>query len=578
MNGASPLTDKDVDQEARDQGISERIRKIVHPTKYEEIEQTRNIAQAARIRNENLGLRFEQQSKRRRSIAREQLDQLFSKLRADNVQLTRAQYAEFIEGYSITKDIKGCLSVLREMRENSITPTLAQYNLVLKMAADDGYIKAIYDAGEEMRIAGIRDTDSNYLSFFNQLLVCLGRCAHTEHAYSVYLEMKQRGLVPQRNGYHELILKLGDIGEVGLAFDALQEALGNAMSFEQSTYLGLLRSAGTAMHYDAYRFCYTQLTTVFGSQLTEGDYEAGLSIGARQGDLSLVKDIVRRLEQSNYYLEEYHFEPLFECLVTNRQWSAAFKALHMMREGSLGTTPATLRNLTRALAAEPAQAEELVDSVFALLVDNRADFPKAADTTTVNALIRALAHSGCLDAAIDRLDRWYPQLDLKRDIDTYVYLLEGCAKMKNMDVAEAAMTKLLDSDRLQPNKKVYELMIHVSLNQFNYEDAFVYLESMKAHHMLPDWKTYSKIVRRCARVRDPRAKIALEEMRSLGYVVTPLLQAFASTSGKSVRHAPSPKRSHANLDDKQESSKAGGSSADDIFDLSDLLSRDSFKL
>ncbi|KAI8320164.1 hypothetical protein GQ54DRAFT_240859, partial [Martensiomyces pterosporus] len=357
--------------------------------------------------------------------------------------------------------------------------------------------------------------------------------AQTEHAYSVYLEMRHRGMTPQRNGYHELVLRLGETGEVGLALDAMQEALDNAMSFEQSTYLGLLRSSGSFMHYDAYRFCYTQLTTVFGSQLTEGDYEAGLAIAARQGDVKLAKDILRRLEMANYYLEEYHFEPLFESLVASKQWAAAFRVLHMMREANFGTTPATLRNLTRALTVDKEQAEELIEGVFALLAENRASIPQAVNTTTINALVAALAHSGCVEAAADRLDRWFSRLDLKRDINTYVRVLEGCDKTKNLMAAEAAMTKLLDEDKLQPTKAVYELLIHISLNQFNYEDAFVYLESMKAHSMLPEWKTYSSIVRRCARVRDPRAKIALEEMRSLGYVVTPLLQSFVTTGGKS---------------------------------------------
>ncbi|KAI7830064.1 hypothetical protein BX661DRAFT_181018 [Kickxella alabastrina] len=103
------------------------------------------------------------------------------------------------------------------------------------------------------------------------------------------------------------------------------------------------------------------------------------------------------------------------------------------------------------------------------------------------------------------------------------------------------MAQMLDAG-VQPTARVLETMVLVSLGQFNYEDAFVYLESMKAHSMVPAWRTYAAVVRRCARVRDPRAQTALREMQALGYPVTDALRSFVALHGRSARYTPAAPR------------------------------------
>ncbi|ORX73274.1 hypothetical protein DL89DRAFT_290989 [Linderina pennispora] len=462
------------------QTVAEQVRSIIYPSSYDKISRAREVLQDARVASTHVGMQLAQADRRQLAVKRTQLNELFS--RQSRETLSSSDYSEFLEGYMITHDAYGGLAVLTAMRQHGQKATLAQYNMVLKTAAQDFNARAIYEIGEEMRIAG--------------LLLSLSKRGQPELAYSVYMEMQTRNVAVQRNACHELICALGAIGEVDLAFSVLRAAMAAALAFDQTTSLALLRAAGAALHHDAYRHSFEQLTQVFGSSLAEGDYILGLQVAARHGDVSLATSIIRAMQGHGYAMQEHHLEPLFEALVQKTQWLPALRVLETMRSAGHGAEPATVRCLMRKL--QGAKAEELTEHVFSLLASHSAELPHAISTATLNALVGALAKSRCVEAALDRLDR-------------------GASARATRLQQEVLFARLLDEDRLVPSQRAYEAMLGTCLTQYVYEDAFVYLESMKAHGMVPGWKTYSKIVRRCARVADPRAHTAMQEMRDLGY-------------------------------------------------------------
>ncbi|PIA16076.1 hypothetical protein COEREDRAFT_32416, partial [Coemansia reversa NRRL 1564] len=254
-------------------------------------------------------------------------------------------------------------------------------------------------------------------------------------------------------------------------------------------------------------------------RLTEGDCLGGLDVAARSGDVDLATNILQRLQRHGYALREQHLEALVEALVRRGQWARAFVALATMRRGGMGRGAAPLRVVTRTVvAAEDSEAE--ADAAFDALVAAPAE---AADACVLDALVAGLALGGHVEAAEERLSTWYERLRVERTEASYVAVLRGCTHRRNKTVAERVLAQLLDDEALAAPREAYEQMVLVALLQPNYEDAFVYLEAMKAHSMLPSWRTYAALARRCARVRDPRAHVAVREMRTLGYVVTPAL-------------------------------------------------------
>ncbi|KAJ1760920.1 hypothetical protein EV180_004990 [Coemansia sp. RSA 518] len=539
--------------------LIKQIQEIVHPSQHTQLQKTRTISQTAG-KDESLGFVLEAEQHRRRKEAFTQLHELYDHIqsghrRKDQGQtdqpqkLSRTEYGAFLEGFVEMGDTKGSVRILRDMRESGTQPVDTQYAMVMRAAANAFRTPDVFAVGEEMRRAGVED----YSGFFNSLLRCLGRSGQIEYAYSVYLEMTERRVEPQGPGSAALVVGLAQIGEVDTSLQVMKATLGRGTTLGQDVFMGLLHEAGIHMHHTAYVFAFRQLADVFGAQLPEGDSLAGLDVAARAGDVALAGEIVERLRMANTPLEEKHFEPLLAAVLARKQWMPAMRVLHMMRQAGYGKAAATLRPLERAVA-NAEEPEQLAETVFGVVADSRDEQTLAVDHVTLDALVAGLAQAGCVEAAASRLNTWYTQLGIVRSTSSYECVIEGCMARRNKTVAERMLAQLID-ERLQPSQRIYEAMIHIALVQPNYEDAFVYLEAMKAHAMVPAWRTLAAIVRRCARVRDVRAQTALREMRRLGLVVTPVLASYAQNAGRSPRNmgalktSDEPKKEEPSLND-----------------------------
>jgi putative ATPase len=77
----------------------------------------------------------------------------------------------------------------------------------------------------------------------------------------------------------------------------------------------------------------------------------------------------------------------------------------------------------------------------------------------------------------------------------------------------------LKANKIKPNQDTYENFIYLCLTQSNYEDAFFYLEEMKAAGFKPSASVYIALMDKCFESTDLRYQIALEEMEECGYTV-----------------------------------------------------------
>ncbi|KAJ2746435.1 hypothetical protein GGI20_001353 [Coemansia sp. BCRC 34301] len=510
--------------------IAAQVRQIVHPSEYTQIEHTKQVAQQARVQGADVGQRLSAEAKNQQQRAVAQLDRVFAQASSEE------DYGAVLEGFHTLESAGRCVRVLQAMRSAGHRATAAQLSSVQALASRSASAEALADVSEEMRAYGVAPDDGC-------LVACLAARGCTELAYQAYTDARRAQRPIGDVAHAQLVTALADVGDCDLALGVARDAT----ALPEAAYRALLRGAGRAMHYAAYAAAYAHLTAVVGAQLTESDYCAGLGVAARAADPALAASIVRRLRSAEYPVAEHHLEPLWEALVRARRWPAAFRALAAMRDAGFATTPASLRVLTRTLTVDVGDAESLADNVHAALVACHPTAPRVLDTQTLNAIVAGLALSGCVEAAADRLRRWFGPPP--RDTDSYVAVLRGCVARKNLAVAEQSLARCIDEDRLAPTKPVYALMVDVALRQFNYEDAFVYLDAMKTSGFAPDWRTYSAIVRRCAVVRDPRATVALDEMRAAGHDVPQTLVDYVTTGGRSARHTPVEKTTLAQAED-----------------------------
>jgi hypothetical protein len=73
--------------------------------------------------------------------------------------------------------------------------------------------------------------------------------------------------------------------------------------------------------------------------------------------------------------------------------------------------------------------------------------------------------------------------------------------------------------QVKPNEETYEKMILLCLTQETYEDAFFYLEEMKAASHVPARAIYESLLAKCSSVEDARSTMVLQEMKECGYKV-----------------------------------------------------------
>jgi len=109
-------------------------------------------------------------------------------------------------------------------------------------------------------------------------------------------------------------------------------------------------------------------------------------------------------------------------------------------------------------------------------------------------------------------------LGIQPNVETFEQMLAIASFEKNAGYGHKLMEEMKQKE-MKPSEKAYVAMIKIACFEPGYEQAFVLLEEMKAQNIVPPMEAYTAIIKRCGLSRDPRAQIAMEEMRVVGYVV-----------------------------------------------------------
>ncbi|KAJ3710880.1 hypothetical protein DFJ43DRAFT_1170438 [Lentinula guzmanii] len=100
---------------------------------------------------------------------------------------------------------------------------------------------------------------------------------------------------------------------------------------------------------------------------------------------------------------------------------------------------------------------------------------------------------------------------IKADRDTFHLLLEGAVAAHHQALGDRILQDMKEA-QINFDSRTYELTIDLALTQETYEEAFQYLEEIKAAGFKPVASTYKALVNRCALEGE-------EEMEEMGYEV-----------------------------------------------------------
>lgn len=278
---------------------------------------------------------------------------------------------------------------------------------------------------------------------------------------------------------------------------------------------------------DGVLYAWDKVVKSMSIPLDEGCCLAVLHTAGRHGLTELALEAIRQLKAIGVAWKEHHFAPLVEAFCKAGDVREAFASLSLIRQHGVEPTSETAYPIFQAIS----QSDEKVDEAWAILEDLKKE-GRTIDVVAYNVLIQGCVAIGDLQRALGTY-KAAEDLAVKPDIETYNLLLAACIAAEHRELGDRLLTEMRTAN-IKPNDRTYERLIVLCLTQATYEDAFYYLEEMKSAKLKPSQAIYEAIIRKCVYVGDVRHRIAVEEMREAGYLVSRGLQEFIDNGGQAA--------------------------------------------
>ena len=278
--------------------------------------------------------------------------------------------------------------------------------------------------------------------------------------------------------------------------------------------------------------CWQHIQELPDVSIPEGLCLQILSVAAQHGQPALATSVFGALSDLRVQYSSHHFLPLIEAYTRCGDFRQAFIALSVMRDSSASPPQIThLNSLINAMARSP----QTLDRAYFTLQDIVRKEGKAIDITAFNGLLSAcLLHNDASRAISTYRDA--ASLNVVPNLETYNILLAAASQVGHRELAMYILSDLKKA-RITPNEETYARVILTCLFQpeGSYDQAFMYLEEMKAAGWIPSSGIYAAFVKKCVYHHDDRAVTLLEEMKKMGYVTKRLETYVADAARLGIR-------------------------------------------
>lgn len=228
-----------------------------------------------------------------------------------------------------------------------------------------------------------------------------------------------------------------------------------------------------------------------------------------------------------------------EAFCRRGQVKEALLVLELM--STTGTAPST--ETTKPISEYLGQDVERIDLAWQLVEELHKEGHQL-DIAAPQAVISAAVAYRDLPRAL-AFYKALADIGLSPDLHIFNHLLQGCVQAADRQMGNRLLADMKTS-KVKPNQTTYENIIYLCLAQPIYEDAFFYLEEMKATGFKPPPSVYTALVDKCLSSNDTRSQIALKEMEECGYVVPSLLRrrSDVTTPDEAIEVSPQPELSN----------------------------------
>ncbi|KAH9485324.1 Mitochondrial group I intron splicing factor CCM1 [Psilocybe cubensis] len=397
-------------------------------------------------------------------------------------------------------------AIVDDMMKLGIEPTATTFAHLIYAQRNRPYTN-LWNAYDLLNQLGIQLTPPVYTS----IIETYAAESNVEMMLRVFFAMKERGLIPELAAAQTLVSTLATTGHSRLAIEVanyFEEA--STRQLEPKVWLECLTSSVDKLYEDGVLTCWPRVVDELNVLPPEGVCVGALNTAARAGLPELATDVLRVLKLAEIEWQEYHFAALIEAFCRNNQLKEALITLSIMRQNDIEP----LESTTSFIYDIVKQDVDSLDLAWGL-VDEIKESGSGLDIEALKVVLKAAVFLGDLQRAVG-IYKAIPNYNLTPDLAIFNLLFQGCITAQHRQLGDLLLADM-KAAKIEPNKETFEKLIYLALTQETYEDAFFYLEEMKAAKHLPPRKIYIALGDKCTEAQDPRADMVWQELRECGY-------------------------------------------------------------
>lgn len=243
-----------------------------------------------------------------------------------------------------------------------------------------------------------------------------------------------------------------------------------------------------------------------------------LHVAGRYADPELGNKVIIKIKEMGFPWRPVYFPPLIQAYAAKSDWKSSFKLLHIMRKVGITPSKETAAPIAKALGRDIPAIRKALLTLHDLAKEDE------LDVVAVNVVIHSFAYNGLYEQC---MSTYYlaPSWGIDINIETVDALLDACIHEKQVENGISIYERHIQ-DGLEPTASTLSKMVVLICTQDDYEEAFKYLELMKANGLKPLRGAYYRLVKKLAKANDPRLPWVLEEMKSCEYETPAHVQAY----------------------------------------------------
>lgn len=332
-----------------------------------------------------------------------------------------------------------------------------------------------------------------------------------EQLVVVLVEMLQHNMVPSTGLMSRFVQLACQWGYPRLALQVVQrvESMHGGSKASTQSWVQILTASADCQFLEGVEAGWAHVIANKAYTPDEGLILAVLAVAGRWGRTDLATSALGMLPAIKVKPQEHHFAPLLEAFCNEGRVPEALKLLAQMRAAGIAPVVRTTQPIIKIL-----NSADVIDQAFYYLEDT-AKAGEPVDVAALNALIAASVATGDLQRA-RATQLAASDLGVTPDLETYNLVLRGCVAAAHRALGDSVLSELQGAG-FHANAETYIALIKLCLTQNPYEDAFYYLEKMKADGFKPPASLYIDLAFKCAKNNDKRWRLVVEEAQTLGY-------------------------------------------------------------